>query len=268
MSRVKSAPARKLDLLVLHVLRVRDLTPNMRRVVLGGEGLARFDVPRNALGPYVKLLIPPRGLDTPAWPILEADGRLTWPEPDRRPVMRTYTVRHLDPSTRELHIDFVLHGDSGIGSRWAADAAPGTPVGIWGPGCVTAQNIDWYLLAGDHTALPAIGFILENLPPDAKGQAFIQVPSRADELPLVGPKGLSVTWLHGHGRGEAQSLLDAVRSAAWPEGRPLVWAGAEASLARAIRLYARKERRLDRDQCHILNYWKSGAPEGSFDYGG
>jgi NADPH-dependent ferric siderophore reductase len=266
MTRVTAVPARKLELRVLDVIRVQDLAPRMRRVVLGGEGLAGFDVPTNALGPYVKLLIPPQGLDDPAWPVLEADGRLTWPAPDKRPVMRTYSVRRLDRQACEMHIDFVMHGETGIGSRWAANASPGTRVGIWGPGCMTVQNIDWYLLAGDHTALPAIGFILENLPSDARGQAFIEVPSAADEVPLVKPRDLSVTWLHGSGRGGSPGLLDAVRSVSWRDGRALVWAGAEASLARAIRTYARKERGLDRDQCYILNYWKNGMAEGAFDY--
>jgi NADPH-dependent ferric siderophore reductase len=53
----------------------------------------------------------------------------------------------------------------------------------------------------------------------------------------------------------------------WRDGRALVWAGAEATLARAIRAHARHERGLPGDQCHILNYWKAGKAEGSFDYG-
>ena len=258
--------ARKLELRILEVIRVQELTPRMRRIVLGGEGLSGFEVPSNALGPYVKLLIPPQGTAHPAWPYLDERGRLTWPEAGRRPVMRTYSVRRLDAGAREMHIDFVLHGDAGIGSAWAARAVPGMKVGIWGPGCTTVQNIDWYLLAGDHTALPAISFILENLPRAARGQAFIAVPDAADEMPLAGPGDLAVTWLHaGPGRA-SEGLLEAVRSMPWRDGRALVWVGAEANLARAIRVHARKERGLPGDQCHILNYWKDGKAEGSFDY--
>jgi len=62
-------------------------------------------------------------------------------------------------------------------------------------------------------------------------------------------------------------LEKAVRPAAWPEGaRVLVWGGAEAAVAGSIRSYARKERRLDREQVYVLNYWKRGAAEGGFDY--
>lgn len=169
LTKALSREVQKLKLCMLHVVRAYDLTTLMRRIVLGGADLETFDVPSNALGPYIKLLIPPQGV-VPEWPTLSPDGRLLWPPVETRPVMRTYSVRKFDKEAGEMHVDFVLHGDRGIASGWAMRAQPGDPVGVWGPGCVTTQNIDWYLLAGDHTALPAIAFILENLPETAKGR--------------------------------------------------------------------------------------------------
>jgi NADPH-dependent ferric siderophore reductase len=254
----------KLQLCILHVVRAYNLTPHMRRVVLGGRDLETFDVPQNALGPYIKLLIPPNGIE-PEWPILGADGRLIWPALDKRPIMRTYSVRRFDKAAGELHVDFVMHGDRGIASAWAARARPGDRVGLWGPGCTTTQNIDWYLFAGDHTALPAIAFILENLPATARGEAFIEVPDESEKQMFSKPSGVDVKWLVGN--GATSVLQDAVKAASWPaDSRVFIWAGAESTTARSIRAHMRTKHGLDRHQMYILNHWRRGLAEGGFGY--
>ncbi|MGC8383232.1 siderophore-interacting protein [Pseudomonas aeruginosa] len=47
------------------------------------------------------------------------------PRARRRPPMRTYTIRALRREAGEVDIDFVLHGETGPASRWAAHARPG-----------------------------------------------------------------------------------------------------------------------------------------------
>ena len=254
----------KLQLCVLHVVRTYDLTPHMRRIVLGGRDLDTFDVPRNALGPYIKLLIPPKNAE-PEWPTLSTDGRLIWPAVDRRPIMRTYSVRRFDKAARELHVDFVMHGDRGVASAWAAQAQPGDTVGLWGPGCTTTQNIDWYLFAGDHTALPAIAFILENLPATARGEAFIEIPNESEKQIFSKPSGVDVKWLVSNGAN--LGLQEAVKAASWPsDSRVFVWAGAESATARSIRKHMRAKHRLDQQQMYVLNHWRRGSAEGGFGY--
>ncbi|WP_395675644.1 SIP domain-containing protein [Inquilinus sp.] len=44
--------------------------------------------------------------------------------------------------------------------------------------------------------LPGIAWILERLPPDAAGHAFIEIADAGEEQPLARPAGLSLTWLH------------------------------------------------------------------------
>lgn len=254
----------KLQLCILHVVRTYDLTPHMRRIVLGGRDLDTFDVPRNALGPYIKLLIPPKNAE-PEWPTLSTDGRLIWPAVDRRPIMRTYSVRRFDKAARELHVDFVMHGDRGVASAWAAQAQPGDTIGLWGPGCTTTQNIDWYLFAGDHTALPAIAFILENLPATARGEAFIEIPNESEKQIFSKPSGVDVKWLFSNGAN--LGLQEAVKAASWPsDSRVFVWAGAESATARSIRKHMRAKHRLDQQQMYVLNHWRRGSAEGGFGY--
>jgi NADPH-dependent ferric siderophore reductase len=264
LTKTVSREEQTLKLCMLHVVRVYDLTPLMRRIVLGGKDLKTFDVPSNALGPYIKLLIPPQGVE-PEWPTLSPEGRLVWPPVETRPVMRTYSVRRFDKAAGEMHVDFVMHGDRGIASAWAARVQPGDPVGVWGPGCPTTQNVDWYLLAGDHTALPAIAFILENLPETAKGQAIIEIPDESEIQVFSKPSGVDIRWLSRKHRTE--TLQDVVKATAWPsDSRVLVWAGAESVCARSIRNYMKAKPELDRDRIHILNHWKRGLAEGGFAY--
>lgn len=52
---------------------------------------------------------------------------------DRRPAMRTYTIRHLRAEAGEVDIDFVLHGETGPASRWALRAQRGESMQILAP---------------------------------------------------------------------------------------------------------------------------------------
>src|SRR5437762_14058928 len=94
----------------------------------------------------------------------------------RRPTIRTFTPRRLDPQALELDLEIVVHGD-GAASEWAATAAPGDPAAVSGPGRGYAFEPDApaFLLAGDETAIPAISQLLEVLPADRPVPAHIEV---------------------------------------------------------------------------------------------
>ncbi|WP_415213566.1 siderophore-interacting protein [Shinella sp.] len=55
-----------------------------------------------------------------------------WSADNRQPQVRTYTVRRLDPEVGTIDVDFVLHGDHNLGSRWALNARPGDVIGVRG----------------------------------------------------------------------------------------------------------------------------------------
>ncbi|UFN50053.1 siderophore-interacting protein [Roseomonas sp. OT10] len=246
----------------LEVLRTARITRHLMRVTLGGEEFAGLRG-----GPNLKLILPPRANIPLELPGKAPDGKPLWAEGERRPAVRTYTVRRLDEAAGEMDIDFVLHGDEGVAGPWAARARPGDAAGVAALGGRAVRPADWTLLAGDHTALPAIAAILEGLPPGARGEAIIEVPDAAEALPLAHPPGMRLRWIFQDGRepGTGTALQDAVRAADWPAvGTPFVWVGAESIAAREIRAHVRDERGLDRRQMLVIGYWKRGMSETEY----
>lgn len=244
----ETRPARPAPRL-LHLRGKTQLTPNLLRLTLAGD-LREFGP-----GSTFKLLIVPPG--TAALPL---------PNPDTRPVVRTFTVRALDREAGELTLDMVLHG--GFAAQWALNAQPGDPVGVAGPmGAPLPRTAGPYLIAGDHCALPAIARWLEELPADATGHVYIEVPGSADELPLTSPNGMSVTWLHRPGAaGEGTALLGAVRAAPALPLTPdaFAWVAAESDTVRALRTHFREERALPARQTLLTGYWKRGVDEKTY----
>jgi NADPH-dependent ferric siderophore reductase len=242
---------------VAQVVRTSRLTPHMIRVVLGGEGLAGF--PAGAFTDhYVKLLFPPPG----ATYGVPYDAEQLPQE--LRPVTRTYTVRAWDATAGELTVDFVHHGDEGVAGPWAAAAQPGDLIQLMGPGGAYTPHpdADWHLLAGDESALPAIGAALERLPPGARALVYVEVAGPEEEqAELVAAGGVELVWVH---RGEAapgERLVAAVRGARLPDGTGHVFVHGEAAAVRELRRHLRAERGLDPEFTSVSGYWRLGDTE-------
>ncbi|GAV37080.1 Vibriobactin utilization protein ViuB [Roseomonas sp. TAS13] len=115
------------------------------------------------------------------------------------------------------------------------------------------------VLAGDETALPAIGRILEELPSDARGVAIVEVADAREEQDLPHPPGVALRWLHRNGlpAGTPNLLPAALRALHWPEsGTAAAWAAAEFQVAQSMRCHLRDERGLDKDRCYCAAYWR------------
>lgn len=241
---------------VLEVLRVKRITPLMQRVTLGGDEIR--GIPE---GPNIKLVIQPRGIKNPVWPIHGPDGKRAMPPGYPQPATRTYSLRRLDRAAGELDVDFVMHG-AGIAATWAEEARPGDKIGIGGPGGPEVRPADWYLLAGDHTALPAISRILEHLPADAEGEVFVEVPDRLEEQDISHPRGIAINWIH---KGGGSTLEDAVRAMPWPSNKKIyAWLAAESSAVRSLRGYVRDEKGLGRGEFLAIGYWRRGMSESEY----
>ncbi|MDQ0895504.1 siderophore-interacting protein [Agromyces ramosus] len=229
---------------------------------------------------------------------------------ERRNPIRTYTIRGARPEFGELVVDFVAHGDSGPASRWIAAARVGDPMLLVAPDATSEEpsgGWEWnpgaartLLIAGDETAVPAMSVILEQLPADARGAVFLEVPDAADALELVAPDGVEVRWLAREPGSEAYgaSLVEAVTgwADAWaasnaasnallaaadaelpaltdeelvwevPEARAddglYAWLAGEASAITTLRRHLVKELGIDRRQVAFMGYWKLGRAEG------
>ena len=221
----------------LTVAAVQDLTPSLRRVVLEGPELDGFV----SLGfdDHVKIFPAAEG-EAAVLPTLGPDGPI-FPEP--RPAMRDYTPRAFDPTTNRLTLDFVT-GHGGPATEWAMAARPGATLGVGGPRGSFVVPTDYadHVLIGDETALPAIARRLEELPPQARAHAVIEVGTFADRIALDSPARATVTWAMRDGapRGESQALLMAAETAlaGVDPTDAYVWIAAEATAAKALRARA------------------------------
>jgi NADPH-dependent ferric siderophore reductase len=242
------------------VLRSERLTPHMMRVVLGGDGLAEFAT-RGQTDHYVKLLFLTPSVMYPE-PLDVRKIREEYPR-EQWPVTRTYTVRRWDVETRELSLDFVLHGDEGLAGPWAANAKPGDVIHFSGPGGGYAPDpdADWHLLAGDASALPAIAAALEELPAGAEGHVFIEVENVDEEQKLDGPDGVAVSWIHSGDRPVGEKLVKAVSDFEFPAGVPHVFVHGEAGFVKELRRLLRVEHALPLDRLSISGYWRLGHNE-------
>ena len=256
-----SAPALPPDFRILTVTGTQMLSPHMKRLSFSGEDLARY-ASLEAL--HVRLFLPPAGITEPAWPMLGADGLLQMPAPDQRPAVRKYTIRRIDVAAGTLSIDFVLHGDAGPGSAFAMRARPGDLVGMAGPGGRGLRAAGRYVFLCDETGLPAVARMLENLPPEATGVAFIEVADAGEQQPLVAPAGFGIRWLHrADPAADGLSLGSIVDGLAWDEeGADIyLWSATENGTFRHIRAAARRRLRPDKDQHLVVSYWRSGLSE-------
>ena len=243
---------------LLQVREVSRLTPKMVCVVLGGEALAGFV--SAAHDDHVKLFFPQPGHDKPVLPTPTPNGPV-YSEGAARPAARDYTPRRYDPAANTLTIDFVLHGE-GPAATWAAQARPGQFLGVGGPrgSFIVPDDFDWYLLAGDETAVPAIGRRLQELPAGTRVIAVVEVADAGEEQKLDTRAKLEMHWLHRTGAEAGNHLLlqRALTEFVLP-GEGYAWVAAEASAARALRRYLVDQRGLPKDRVKAAAYWKQGA---------
>jgi NADPH-dependent ferric siderophore reductase len=258
------------------VVRSEQLTPHMLRLVLGGPGFDTF-TPNEFTDAYVKLVIVDPGIDVASLPQpLTIDSFSELPQ-EKRPTVRTYTVRRADPQRREICIDFVIHGEHGVAGPWAVAAQPGQPAYLMGPSGAYAPDpaADWHLMAGDEAAIPAISAALEALPDNAIGHVFIEVAGPEDELELTRPDGVELHWIYRGGRadlvpddqaGDHAPLIAAVKECPWLPGQVQVFIHGEAqAVMHNLRPYIRKERGVDAKWASsISGYWRRGRTEETF----
>ncbi len=295
---------------LLQVIGKTEVSPGLLRVTLGGQALNGFGAEMkgpdadgsdleapvaagtaaNWAGASVKLLLPQAGqsaddlhrqmLQTQSTPDL---ARASASDQLQRPLKRTYTIRHHRPQQNQLDLDFVLHEAAGPATLWAINATAGQSILVTGPGRLRLLNTkaDWFLLAGDLSALPVISCQLERLPPTAVGKVFVAIEHKLDIQRLAKPDGMELVWLvpdrNSITPGQpvtgavaealtepGKLLLDACRNMRWRTGTPSVFMAGEASCIRSLRHWLANDRNLPAEQRYTAGYWASGHDEDSF----
>jgi len=216
----------------IEVVRVEALGAHFRRVTFAGEALADFASP--SFDDHVKFILEGEGVE---------------------PVMRDYTPRRYDNATRELTIEFALHGDGPV-AGWAAKAQPGQRVTVAGPrgSFIIPLDYEWHLLVGDETALPAIARRLEELPAIARAIVILKAEDATDRRTLASAAGVDVRWV-----SRDDELVEAVRALELPTGEGYAWCAGEAATMAALRHILVNEKGHDRHAIRAAAYWKRGA---------
>jgi NADPH-dependent ferric siderophore reductase len=237
------------------VLDTAPVGPRLRRLTLGGPALVGFAEPLP--GASVRLVVPSSGadaLEVPTWTgneFLLGDGS--------RPALRTFTPLRVDPAAGTLDVEVVLH-EHGVIARWAAAARPGDPCAVSGPGRGYALDpgAAAYLLAGDESAIPAIGQLLGRIPSEVPVTVHVEVAAPDGRVALPAHARAACTW---HDLADpadpGSALVAAVRaSPVGPDDR--VWVAGEAASVQRIRRHLFDDLGFPRARATVRGYWKRG----------
>lgn len=228
-------PIRRSPVRTGRVVAARTLTPRMRRITVQSDSM----------------------VDVPVLPAQDVELHLT--DASGRRVKRRYTIRHTRPDAGELDLDVLLHGDW-PGSMWGAGAAPGDEVRFQGPrGKLVLVPVDWHLLVGDESALPAIAAVSDALPPQERAVAVVEVAGPSDELALPAAE---VRWVHrgGAAPGTADLLVPVVQSLPWPSGSGHGYLMGETRSMVALRAVL-EARGLAHEAIFVKGYWNIARPD-------
>jgi NADPH-dependent ferric siderophore reductase len=175
------------------------------------------------------------------------------------PARRDYTPRRFDPATKELTIEFALHGESRT-CRWARSARVGQQAIIGGPksSMVIPTDIDWHLLVGDATALPGVHRRLDELPEGSRAIVVLQV-SAHDRRVFDSRARVDLHWVD-----RPDDLIAVVRTLQLPSGDGYGWAAGEATVMASVRRILAEEKGLPKEALRVASYWKRGL---SADHG-
>jgi NADPH-dependent ferric siderophore reductase len=293
----------------VHVASATRLSPSFVRLELASPDFAELGVDGPWLDQRFKLVVPHQAGGLTSVEGADESWLSTWLD---RPVeerghMRTYSVRDVvgEGADTRLLVDVVVHphGPAGPGADWAMLAAPGNRAVVLAPrrghpfgGIEFAPPAGArLLLVGDETAAPAICRVLGDLPADAVGAAYVEVPDALDVQDVARPAGVDVTWLvrgeAPHGERLHAAVLehlgtpapgpleaDEVGDTLWEtpfysaSGEPLpdpdtgpdhfdlyAWIAGESTMVTGLRRHLVKELGVDRRQVAFMGYWRRGV---------
>jgi len=216
----------------VEVARIEQISPGFARITFKGAALSDFN--SLSFDDHVKFMF---------------DG------PDGQQVRRDYTPRRFDRQACEVDLEFALHGHGGA-AEWARNAQVGSKAIIGGPrgSMILPLVMDWHLLVGDASALPAVSRRLEELPPQARAQVVLLVDA-ADRRELATQANADIHWVASN-----DELLQVLKDLPLQSGAGLAWGGGEASVMAQVRQLL-IDKGLPRQAARISAYWKQGVAD-------
>lgn len=221
------------------------LGPDFLRLRLEGQDLGRFA--RDLI--HFRLVLQPEGATPPVWPAIGPDGRTQWPRGPSALHRPAYTVRRIDAAAGWMDTDIFVH-PAGRAADFALNAAPGTPVGLTGPGGGGVARGRILLIGGDETAYPALARTLEAAPPDATGECHL-FGARAD-YPLPPHPGIRV--FHAP-QGEAALAARLRRTGTKAR---TIWMATERARLEPLKAAILGNPDIDKARAHLAAYWSAG----------
>ena len=221
------------------VLSTQQITPHLQRIVLGSEEFT--DLTSDHIGSYVKVLIPKNGV---------ADFNL------KTACMRSYTIQNVNKSNGAITLDFVINMHQGPATNWAKVAKVGDELAIAGPGPKKLENYQHshYVLLGDLTSVNAIKGYVQQLPINAKIDAFIHTPNKADIISLDSTR--QVNWLIT--TTPEIEMANALSTLQQHEQPPIIFMALEAGLIRELKTLLTSKLAVPRTNIVSSGYWKKG----------
>jgi hypothetical protein len=176
------------------------------------------------------------------------------------PRTRDYTVRSADLEAGTFDVDLVRH-DSGLASDWAFGCRIGDALSFAGPKMSAEVNwdVDWHLLIGDETALPAIGRWLEEAPVGARVRVLVEVPHEDDRQQIPTRADAAITWLVRDPAvrpGHSTLLLETLQGLDRPTGRGFAWCAGETLTIAPIRRFLRGPWGMPKEDVEVVGYWR------------
>ncbi|GAA3231495.1 siderophore-interacting protein [Nonomuraea helvata] len=218
------------------VLDVEQVTSRMRRVRIGGEGLAELEW---TPGQHVRLLIGDGG------------GLLGG-------VLRTYSIWQYDPSWEAIDLIGYDHGGDSPGASWIRNARPGMEVAFTRPdgGFVVKEQAPYHVFAGEETASVAFGAMLRALPVGERVFGAVEADGPDGHLDL--PRELARVCRGGASAAGSEVLVDAVRALDLPDEPGVAYLAGEARTIQAVRAHLVRERGWQRRDVRTKPFWTPG----------
>lgn len=249
------------------VTATRDLTPNLREIVVEG-----------AFDGFVS-----KGQDQFVYVFVGRDGnlpdgysmaRFMQEDPAVRPLGAYYTVRTWEPDAGRMTLWFVTHGhDEGVGG-WAGRAQVGDRLAMWGPrpSFDAPPTATTHLFVTDESGFAAVAVRIEELPDDVDAIVIAETIDESHTVALAPAGRADIRWIFRgqDAPGTGTRLLDAVRSLdqvhdqapdhARDHGGLVAFGAAESRQISAVRRYLRRDRGFAADHVSMTGYWRRATP--------